>query len=172
MHNIETKIQCIRNAIKEAELAVNTNEGGPFGAVLVNIDNPQEIFTAHNTVLKDNDPTAHAEVNVIRAVCRHYNTYDLSKILTDDNDSYKKFVLYSSSYPCPMCLGAIKWSGIKHVIYSGSLEDTSKIGFKDNNIYKEFNSNNKGLELFMQLLPEFTEELFKEYNKSDSKIIY
>ena len=172
MYDIENKIKYIKYAIMEAEVAIDSGEGGPFGAVIVNINNPSEIFKAHNTVLLNNDPTCHAEMNVIREACNYYRTYDLSNILNEGQETYKEFVLYTTSYPCPMCLGAIKWAGIKHVVYCGDLEDTAKIGFKDATMYKEFNANNKGLKTFTQLLPEYTRELFIEYNKRKDKIIY
>ena len=68
--------------------------GGPFGATVIK-DNVA-ISYASNSVLKDNDPTAHAEINAIRMACKHLGTYDLSGC-----------ELYTTCYPCAMCLSAI-----------------------------------------------------------------
>ena len=76
------------------------NEGGPFGAVVVD-KKGNIIATGNNQVLKNNDPTAHAEVMAIRNACAKLNTYDLSE-----------YILYTSCEPCPMCLSAIIWSNI------------------------------------------------------------
>lgn len=51
-------------AYNEATEGMLANEGGPFGAVI--IQDGKVIATAHNEVLKTNNPTAHAEINAIR----------------------------------------------------------------------------------------------------------
>ena len=79
-----------------------TNDGGPFGAVIVK--NNKIIGKGKNQVLKKNDPTAHAEIMAIRNACQNLKTHDLSGC-----------VLYTTCYPCPMCISAIIWSNIKTV---------------------------------------------------------
>ena len=86
-------------AIKEAIDGVDQNDGGPFGAVIT--QNDTIISTAHNEVLKRNDPSAHAEVMAIRNACKHLKTPHLSDC-----------TLYTTCEPCPMCLGAIYWARI------------------------------------------------------------
>jgi len=68
--------QYMQLAIKEAKKGIKKGHGGPFGAVIVRKD--KIIASAHNSVLKDNDATAHAEMNVIRKACRKLHSYDLS----------------------------------------------------------------------------------------------
>jgi guanine deaminase len=109
-------------AVKEAENGVYKNEGGPFGAVIVK--DGKVVASSHNTVLLDNDPTAHAEVNTIRKACKELNTYDLSDC-----------ILYTTSEPCPMCASAIIWSNIKTVYYGTDRKDVANIGFRDDFIY-------------------------------------
>ena len=99
------------------------NNGGPFGAVIVK-DN-KIISKAHNTVLKDNDPTAHAEINAIRKACKLLNTNDLEGC-----------TIYTTCYPCPMCMSAIIWANIKTIYYGNTKEDAASIGFKDDDIYR------------------------------------
>ena len=57
--------------IEEARKTMNEGFGGPFGAVIVDSNN-NVIAVASNTVLKDNDPTAHAEINAIRKACKKH----------------------------------------------------------------------------------------------------
>ena len=60
----------------------------------------------------------------IRNACRNINSYDLSDC-----------ELYTSCYPCPMCLSAIIWANIKKVYYGNTKEDAASIGFRDDFIY-------------------------------------
>ena len=62
-------------AKESAENGMILNEGGPFGAVITDKDS-NIISVGNNQVLKNNDPTAHAEVIAIRNACKKLNTYD------------------------------------------------------------------------------------------------
>ena len=108
----------METAYKEALDGVCKKHGGPFGAVIVK-DN-KIIAKGHNEVLLRHDPTAHAETVTIRKACKKLNTIDLSGC-----------VLYVTSKPCPMCKGAIQWSRIKDVVFSGDYEDAKKLDFDD-----------------------------------------
>ena len=99
-----------------------TNVGGPFGACIVK--DGKIIGKGSNHVLSNNDPTAHAEIMAIRDACKNINSYDLSNC-----------ELYTSCYPCPMCLSAIIWANIKVVYYGNTKEDAAYIGFRDDYIY-------------------------------------
>lgn len=105
-----------------SENNLKTNVGGPFGACIVK--DGKIIGKGSNHVLRNNDPTAHAEVMAIRDACKNINSYDLSGC-----------ELYTSCYPCPMCLSAIIWSNIKKVYYGNTKEDAANIGFRDDYIY-------------------------------------
>ena len=111
-------------AFKKAFEGIRKNNGGPFGAVIVKDENI--ISKASNSVTLDNDPTAHAEINAIRAACSILKTFDLSG-----------GTLYTSCEPCPMCLGAIYWARIDKIFYANSRTDAKKIGFDDSFIYDE-----------------------------------
>lgn len=108
------------------ELAVENvkNSGGPFGAVIAR--GGQLVATGVNRVTANNDPTAHAEVNAIRAACARLGTFDLSGC-----------VLYTSCEPCPMCLGAIYWAHIDKIYYGANQHDASAVNFDDSFIYRE-----------------------------------
>ncbi len=121
--------EAIRASKKNGEN--NYKNGGPFGAVIVK-DN-KILAVSSNRVLTSKDPTAHAEINAIRKAGQALNTSDLSGC-----------VLYTSCYPCPMCLAAILWSNIKEVYYGNTKEDANEIGFRDDAFYemlKDINNN-------------------------------
>lgn len=121
-------------AFKEATDGILSNEGGPFGAVI--IKDGELIASAHNEVLKTNDPTAHAEVNAIRKASKILGSFDLSGC-----------DIYTTCMPCPMCLGAIYWARIKNVYYGSTEHDAQKAGFDDKNFYDMLDGDNKGLQM-------------------------
>lgn len=141
---------------------LKTNEGGPFGACVVK--DGEIIGKGSNQVLKSNDPTAHAEIVAIREACKKIQSYDLSGC-----------VLYTSCYPCPMCLSAIIWSNIKEVYYGNTKEDAEDIGFRDDFIYRFIqnidNPNESILELKC-LNREETIKVFNEFKNKKDKTIY
>lgn len=100
------------------------NGGGPFGAVIV--ENGKIIATGVNRVTASNDPTAHAEVNAIRAACQQKANFKLTGCS-----------IYTSCEPCPMCLAAIYWAGISHIYYGNTKQDAEEINFGDKFIYDE-----------------------------------
>ena len=113
--------------MKEAILVSMENiqdGGGPFGAVVVK--DGEIIARTGNSVTRDNDPTAHAEINAIRAAAKALNSFDLSGC-----------VIYSSCEPCPMCLSAIYWARIARIYYGNNRYDAANIGFDDNFLYQE-----------------------------------
>ncbi len=140
------------------------NYGGPFGACVVK--DGKIIGKGINRVIKDNDPTAHAEVVAIRNACKTLKTHDLSGC-----------ELYTSCYPCPMCLSAIIWANIKKVYYGNTKEDAANIGFRDDYIYEYINklnndiSDKKVLDL-KSLNREDAIEVFKRYEQDKDKIVY
>lgn len=142
-----------------AENGMSNNEGGPFGAIITDKEG-NIIAKGNNQVLKNNDPTAHAEVVAIRNACKKLNTYDLSN-----------YILYTSCEPCPMCLSAIIWSNIKEIYYACTKNDASEIGFRDDMIYEYLKGNNKDLINLKQIDRDECIELFEQYKKQ-GKTIY
>lgn len=114
----------MRRAIELAQSGVDSNAGGPFGAVVVK--DGEIIAEGWNRVTSTNDPTAHAEIVAIRNACERLNTFQL-----DD------CVIYTSCEPCPMCMGAIYWARPSQVFYAGTREDAASVGFDDQFIYDE-----------------------------------
>ena len=146
--------------IKRAGRTMKANIGGPFGAVVVK--DGEVISIASNTVLRDNDPTCHAEMNAIREACKVLGTYDLTGC-----------ELYATGYPCPMCLSAIIWANIKKVYVCGLAKDAEEIGFRDDFIY-DFIRNGNNNAMTLKIIPtdrKPAQELYAEYEKMN-KVIY
>lgn len=141
---------------------IKTNVGGPFGACVVK--DGEIIGKGANHVLENSDPTAHAEIMAIRDACRCINSYDLSGC-----------TLYTSCFPCPMCLSAIIWANIKKVYYGNTPEDAEAIGFRDKHIYDYIKSmpNTDDSILDLECLDrEETIKVFEEFKKNDNNTIY
>ena len=143
------------------ELSKDNKDGGPFGACIVK--EGKIIGKGFNKVIKNNDPTAHAEIEAIRETCKNINSYDLSDC-----------ELYTSCYPCPMCLSAIIWSNIKKVYYANTKEDANNIGFRDDYIYNFISNgmNDKSILDLESLNREDAIKVFEEYKENEDKITY
>jgi guanine deaminase len=110
-------------AIERAKKTMNQGIGGPFGAAILD-EQGELIALASNSVLRDHDATAHAEINAIREASKTKGTHDLSGC-----------TLITTCYPCPMCLSAIVWANIKTVHYGANAKDAAAIGFRDDMLY-------------------------------------
>ena len=146
-------------ANENAKRGIKNGDGGPFGAIILD-ENLNIIANGNNKVLKNNDPTAHAEIVAIREACKKLNTYDL-----------KNYTLYTSCEPCPMCLSAIIWANIKEVYYGCTKKDAGKIGFRDDMIYDYLKGKNKDLINLKQIDREECIKTFEEY-KNNNGVIY
>lgn len=145
-----------KKIIDAAKRGVSLAEGGPFGACIVYQN--EIIAIANNTVLKDQDPTCHAEINVIRLVAKKFKSYQLDACH-----------IYSTSEPCPMCLSAIYWAGIKTCHFIADKKMAAGIGFDDTFIYDELKKSINDRNIQFQVYPQFEKELkniFEEFQKS------
>ncbi|MBU1122468.1 MAG: nucleoside deaminase [Candidatus Omnitrophota bacterium] len=105
-------------ALRQAYKGCKRGDGGPFGCCVVK--GGQVIACGHNTVLKDNDPIAHAEINAIRRAAKQLKTWNL-----------KKCQIYTTTEPCPMCFSAISWARIDKIVYGTTIKDAQKLGFNE-----------------------------------------
>lgn len=121
-------------AIEEASMGIKEHDGGPFGSVVVK--DGCIIGRGHNEVIKNNDPTSHGEIMAIKDACKRINSYDLTGC-----------VLYTTSKPCLMCLGAILWANISKVYYGCTYEDAERIGFRDKVFSSSFEIEKVGIEM-------------------------
>lgn len=149
----------MKKAIDNARNGILKNEGGPFGAIIIDKEG-NIIADGNNKVIIENDPTAHAEIIAIREACKKLKTYDLSD-----------YILYTSCEPCPMCLSAIIWANIKEVYYGCTKDDAEKIGFRDDYIYKYIKGEIKDVLNMKKLDRDECLKVFEEYEKNKG-IIY
>ena len=149
----------LREAIQMAEASVRLG-GGPFAALVVR--DGEIVGRGNNRVTLNRDPTAHAEVQAIRAACEHVGDFRLSGC-----------TLYVSCEPCPMCLAASYWARLERVVYAASAADAAAVGFDDTHIHQQL------------LMPEAQRQLkmaqglraegatpFRLWQQTDDRVVY
>lgn len=150
----------MQQAINLSISGMNSNEGGPFGAVVVK--DGKIIGRGNNKVLCSNDPTAHAEVVAIRDACKNLGTFQLDGC-----------VLYTSCEPCPMCLGAIYWARPDRVFYACTKETAADAGFDDEFIYKEIELPHAERSIRFEKMPdEKARQAFDRWKEKEDKTAY
>lgn len=146
-------------AVAEAEKSAKSG-GGPFGCVIVK--DGEAVAVTSNSVTHDNDPTAHAEVNAIRMVCKKLGTFCLEGC-----------TLYTSCEPCPMCLAACYWAHVDKIYYSGDRDDAAIAGFDDFHIYEEFKVPMEERAIPIErIAPEQGAIPFQAWKNNENKIEY
>jgi len=116
-------------AYMEAERGILAGDGDPFGAVVVK--DSQVIGQGHNCVLSSHDSTAHAEIMAIRQAEKTEETHDLTGC-----------EIYTTCYPCLMCLGAIMLARISRVHYACTAKEAAAVGFDDRALYEAISNPN------------------------------
>jgi guanine deaminase len=146
-------------AFREAEDGSRAGHGGPFGAVI--LKDGAIIGRGHNTVLRDNDPTCHAEVNAIRAACAALGSPHLDGT-----------VLVATSEPCPMCLTTSYWARVGRIVHAIPASVAAEAGFADVAIYEDLARppEQRTLRVESLGLEETGRKLFAEWRKRSGKL--
>jgi len=84
-----------------------------IGAVIVR--NNKIIAKSGNKILRDIDPSSHAEIVAMRLACKKLKSRDLSNC-----------ILYTTNEPCCMCVGAAVWAKMKGIVYGANVKDLEK----------------------------------------------
>lgn len=150
----------LRRAIQLATQNVVSGAGGPFAALIVR--DGRILGEGVNSVTAVNDPTAHGEINAIRAAAKALGTFTLAGCQ-----------LYTSCEPCPMCLAAAYWARIDAIYYGASAVDAARAGFDDAFLYDELRKDKAERKLpATQLLGEEAWASFAAWIASPNKVEY
>ena len=150
----------MQRAIELSKKGMDNHAGGPFGALVVK--DGEIIAEGYNQVTSTNDPTAHAEMVVIREACKKLESFQLEDC-----------VIYTSCEPCPMCLGAIYWARPKAVFYACTKEDAAAIDFDDQFVYEELDKDIENRSIrFINLQREDGKKVFAEWHTKMEKTKY
>lgn len=133
----------------------------PFGCAIARRG---EILSAtHNTVLQTTDITAHAEVNALRAACRH-----TGQILLEGA------IVATTCEPCPMCMAALHWARVDTVYCGASIADAATAGFNELQLpaAELLRIGRSRLKLIPGVLTEECKQLFAEWNANPNRAVY
>ena len=147
--------------VKLAQLNIEHETGGPFGAGIFESKSGRLISAGVNLVESADCSIAHAEMVAIAVAQRVIGCYDLS---SKKNIAYQ---LVTSTEPCAMCLGAIPWSGVRSVVCGARDEDARSIGFdegsKPQNWVKSLES--RGIGVFRDIMREQAKAVLLKYGR-------
>jgi len=139
---------------------VREGRGGPFAAIVAR--DGHIIARGTNQVTSTNDPTAHAEIVAIRNACRALGRFQLTGC-----------DIYTSSEPCPMCMGAIYWARPSRVYFAATRADAAAIGFEDDYIYRQLALPPAARDLpLIQMMREDALAAFAEWRGKPDKVLY
>jgi tRNA(Arg) A34 adenosine deaminase TadA len=152
--------ELMRACIAEAASNALSGRGGPFAALVVR--EGRAIASGANAVTSTFDPTAHAEVQAIRAAGSALRAFDLSGC-----------EVYASCEPCPMCLAAAYWARVDRVYFAATRFDAAAAGFDDARIYAELGepTSTRTLPLVHLALPEANAP-FEAWTRNPNRIPY
>jgi tRNA(Arg) A34 adenosine deaminase TadA len=87
----------------------------PFGALIVNTRTGQRLMRATNAVLRETDPSSHAELRTVRLACKKLKRPSLAG-----------YTMYSTCEPCPMCMANALWARLDRVVFGATIADASR----------------------------------------------
>jgi tRNA(Arg) A34 adenosine deaminase TadA len=133
--------------------------GGPFGAVIVR--DGEVLASSGNSVLRDNDPSAHAEVNAIRMACKKVGAPNL-----------KGATMFTSCECCPMCYATAYWARIDRIYYAAAWTDYADL-FDDSNISIDMKKPYAERTVkISQMMQEDAQKVWLEYRNMPNKTRY
>ena len=165
---VRTEEEAMALAIEASRRNVEEGTGGPFGAVVVDASSGKVISVGVNLVVQGHASVLHAEMVAL--------TLAQQKLEADNlGVGGRKMMLYSSSEPCAMCMGAIPWSGVKRLTYAAHDEDVRGIGFDEGDKPRDWEAayGKRGIEVRQsgRALREKAVEVLREY-KENGGVIY
>jgi tRNA(Arg) A34 adenosine deaminase TadA len=92
-----------------------TSQPVPFGAAIVHSKSGELLYRARNAVMRENDPSSHAELRAVRLASKKLG-----------KPSLMGYTLYSTCEPCPMCMANALWAGLDRVVYGATIEDANR----------------------------------------------
>jgi tRNA(Arg) A34 adenosine deaminase TadA len=156
--NVEEQMRLI---IKLAQLNIEHETGGPFGAGIFELKSGRLISVGVNLVESADCSIAHAEMIAIAVAQRVIGSYDLGC----KKDMAYQFV--TSTEPCAMCLGAVPWSGVRSVVCGARDEDARSIGFDEGHKPPDWikSLESHGIGVVRDVLREHAKAVLLEYSK-------
>lgn len=144
---------------------VDRTGGGPFGALLFDLDARRLLGVGVNLVTAHNISCAHAEIVAISLAQQGLGNWNLG--------AEARVELVTSCEPCAMCFGAVPWSGVKHLVFGARKEDAEAAGFDEGDKPGDWRQSlvRRGIEVIGGVLRDEAAAVFEHYQKN-SGVIY
>ena len=107
--------QRMRDLVSFTARTFETDFPSPFGALIVETRSGKELMRATNAVMREHDPSSHAETRTVRLACRKLKRPSLAG-----------YTMYSTCEPCPMCMSNALWAYLDRVVYGATIEDANR----------------------------------------------
>ena len=107
--------QRMRELFRFTARTLNTAYPAPFGALIVNTKTGERLMRATNAVLRENDPSSHAEVRTVRLACKKLKRPALAG-----------YTMYSTCEPCPMCMANALWARLDRIVFGATIADANR----------------------------------------------
>lgn len=144
---------------------VDRRHGGPFGAVVFDLERRRLLSVGVNLVTDSNLSLAHAEMVAVSLAQRAVGHWNLGA-----NGAVE---LATSCEPCAMCYGAVPWSGVKRLVCGARKDDAETAGFDEGHKPDTWRKSlaGRGIEVICDVLRDEAAEVFEHYRKN-SGVIY
>jgi tRNA(adenine34) deaminase len=107
--------QRMRDLVHFTARTFETGFPSPFGALIVETQSGKELMRATNAVMREHDPSSHAETRTVRLACQKLKRPSLAG-----------YSMYSTCEPCPMCMSNALWAKLDRVIFGATIEDANR----------------------------------------------
>jgi tRNA(Arg) A34 adenosine deaminase TadA len=116
LHNpVTIDEQRMRELVTFTARTFDTPFPSPFGALIVHTQSGKKLMRATNAVLREHDPSSHAETRTVRLACKKLQRPSLAG-----------YTMYSTCEPCPMCMANALWAGLDRVVFGATIEDANR----------------------------------------------
>jgi tRNA(adenine34) deaminase len=105
----------MREIVEFTARSLETSRPVPFGALIVDTRTGKRLMRATNAVMRESDPSAHAETRAVRLACKKLKRPSLAG-----------YTMYSTCEPCPMCMASALWARLDRVVFGATIEDANR----------------------------------------------
>jgi tRNA(adenine34) deaminase len=95
--------------------SLETSRPVPFGALIVNTRSGERLMRATNAVMREHDPSSHAETRTVRLACKKLKRPSLAG-----------HTMYSTCEPCAMCMANALWARLDRVVFGATIADANR----------------------------------------------
>src|SRR5882762_6259368 len=117
--HMATEEERMREVFQFTARSLKTAHPVPFGALIVNTRTGETLMRGTNAVLRESDPSSHAETRTVRLACKKLKRPSLAG-----------YTMYSTCEPCAMCMANALWASLDRVVFGATIADAARHCFQ------------------------------------------